>query len=234
MKREEIISRLIDEKFDSKRQFAEYINIPPTTLQSILKRGIGKASIDNVISICRGLGITVDDLERMANQESDQESYDQKKSKELIETFRAYETDKVTLPLYGDIAAGALATIEAVTKENIDTITISRKFLGKYSMNKKLFAMKVNGESMNKVIPNRSYVICKPIEIEEVKEDDIVIFSYDGDYSMKRFRRDDDDRVLIFSPESTDKKFRDLVIPYDTLNDLKIYAKVIWYSVVLD
>jgi repressor LexA len=234
VKREEIISRLIDEKFDSKRQFAEFINIPPTTLQSILKRGIGKASIDNVISICRGLGITIDDLERMANQESDQESYDQKKSKELIEMFRPYETDKVTLPLYGDIAAGALATIEAVTKENVETITIARKFLGKYSMNKKLFAMKVNGESMNKVIPNRSYVICKPIEIEEVKEDDIVIFSYDGDYSMKRFRRDDDDRVLIFSPESTDKKFRDLVIPYDTLNDLKIYAKVIWYSVVLD
>ena len=67
MKREEILSKLIDEKFESKRKFAEYINIPPTTLQSILKRGVGKASIDNVISICRGLGITIEELERMAN-----------------------------------------------------------------------------------------------------------------------------------------------------------------------
>lgn len=69
MKREDVIERLIDEKFSSKRQFAEHIGLPPTTLQSILKRGIGKSSIDNVIRICRGLGITVEDLEKMANQQ---------------------------------------------------------------------------------------------------------------------------------------------------------------------
>jgi len=106
--------------------------------------------------------------------------------------------------------------------------------LGKYANRKDLFVLKVNGESMNKVIPNGSYVVCKPIEIEELKEDDIVIFSHDNEYSMKRFRRDEENHLLIFSPESTDRKYHDIVIPYDTMNDLKIYAKVIWYAVTLD
>ena len=184
MKREEIISKLIDEKFKSKRQFAEFINIPPTTLQSILKRGIGKASIDNVISICKGLGISIDDLERMAqdgviNSEA---------------TGKQDTNENREIPFFGNIAAGALFSVEPITGENLETVTVSKKMLGKYAENKKLFAMKVNGESMNKIIPNYSFVICKPIELEEVKEDDIVIFSYDGEYSMKKFRRDDEDQ----------------------------------------
>lgn len=63
MKRAKIIDQMIEEKFESRRQFAEMVGIPPTTLQSILKRGIGKASVDNVIKICKGLGITVEELE---------------------------------------------------------------------------------------------------------------------------------------------------------------------------
>ena len=35
----------------------------------MLSRGIGKASVDNVIKVCKGLGITTDDLERLATQE---------------------------------------------------------------------------------------------------------------------------------------------------------------------
>lgn len=138
------------------------------------------------------------------------------------------------LPIYGNIAAGALSTVDPVTKENVEYIKLPKIMLGKYSNRKDLFALKVNGESMNKVIPNGSYVICKPIQNDELKEDDVVIFSHDNEYSMKRFRRDEENRLLIFSPESTDRKYHDIVIPYDTMNDLKIYAKVVWYAVVLN
>lgn len=64
--RTEIIENLIDEKFPSAKAFAEHIEIPYTTLKSILKRGIGNATVDNVLKICKGLGITTDQLERMA------------------------------------------------------------------------------------------------------------------------------------------------------------------------
>jgi repressor LexA len=233
MEKAKIVERLIKEAGYSKRQFAEKIGLPPTTLSSMLSRGLGKASIDNVLKVCKGLGITVEELEEMANRGL----YEDRGFKDhhiIREPSQPYITGELELPVYGDIAAGALATIEPVTKDNVEYITLPKSMLGKYANCKNLFALKVNGESMNKVIPNGSYVICKPIEIEELKEDDIVIFSHDNEYSMKRFRRDEENKLLIFSPESTYRKYHDIVIPYDTMNDLKIYAKVIWYAVTLD
>lgn len=70
MNREQIIQRMIKEQGYSLRAFAEKCDIPYTSLYTILNRtGIGKASVDVVISICRGLGITVDELEEMARAE---------------------------------------------------------------------------------------------------------------------------------------------------------------------
>lgn len=67
MNREEIIQQLIKEQGYSLRAFAEKCDIPYTSLYTILNRtGIGKASVDVVITICRELRITVDDLEKMA------------------------------------------------------------------------------------------------------------------------------------------------------------------------
>lgn len=151
----------------------------------------------------------------------------------VAEHSAQYEV-KNKLPLYGSIAAGALAAADTITDNNVEYISIPKPLLGKHAFNKKLFILKVNGDSMNKIMPNGSYVVCKPIQQEDLKDDDIVIFSHDGEYSMKRVRRDEEDRVMIFSPESYNRKFRDIEVSYDTENDLKIYAKVIWYSVVVD
>lgn|SRR5690625_2569438 len=65
-KRTKILEDLIDETGLSKKAFAEKIGIPPTTLRSMLLRGIGNASVNNVIKVCEGLGITVDELQRRA------------------------------------------------------------------------------------------------------------------------------------------------------------------------
>lgn len=71
MNREEIIQQLIKEQGYSLRAFAEKCGIPYTSLYTILNRtGIGKTSVDVVLSICRGLGITVDELEKMAESEN--------------------------------------------------------------------------------------------------------------------------------------------------------------------
>jgi len=70
-RRTEVIERLIDETGLSKKAFAEKIGLPPTTLRSMLQRGIGNATVDNVIKVCKGLGITTDDLEKMAKNQTD-------------------------------------------------------------------------------------------------------------------------------------------------------------------
>ena len=222
MNRGERLKNIIEEKGYSVMSLSRESGVPYTTIRSMIERNLTNASIDNVIKICRVLGIGVESL------------IDQRNGV-VAEKKTSYITKPtISLPLYGDIAAGALSNVEPVTKDNVEYITLPKNMLGKYANRRDLFTLKVNGESMNKVIPNGAYVVCKPIEIEELKEDDIVIFSHDNEYSMKRFRRDEENHLLIFSPESTDRKYHDIVIPYDTMNDLKIYAKVIWYAVTLD
>lgn len=61
-----ILAELIDKR-GSRRAFAEEIGIPPTTLQSMLTRGVGRASVTNVIKVCKALGITTEELVAMAN-----------------------------------------------------------------------------------------------------------------------------------------------------------------------
>ncbi|MEC0271897.1 helix-turn-helix domain-containing protein [Peribacillus frigoritolerans] len=68
-KRTEILKKLIDETGLNQKAFAEKVNLPYTTLRSMLQRGIGNASVDNVIKVCKGLGITTEDLEKLANGE---------------------------------------------------------------------------------------------------------------------------------------------------------------------
>lgn len=70
MERAKILSRLIEEKGYSRRAFAERIGLPPTTLQTMLNRGVGGASIDNVLKVTKGLGITVEELEEMVAMET--------------------------------------------------------------------------------------------------------------------------------------------------------------------
>jgi transcriptional regulator with XRE-family HTH domain len=67
--RTDFIKKLINEKSPSMKAFAESIDMPYTTLRSILERGIGNASVDNVFKVCRGLNIKADELEKLAQGE---------------------------------------------------------------------------------------------------------------------------------------------------------------------
>ncbi|QCP33857.1 Helix-turn-helix motif [Anaerostipes rhamnosivorans] len=66
MEKAKILNRLIKEQGYNLRSFASKCNMPYTTLYGIIRNGAGKASVDNVISICRHLGITVEELNNMA------------------------------------------------------------------------------------------------------------------------------------------------------------------------
>lgn len=57
MTREQFLRNAILDRYISLRQFAQAANIPYSTLMTILTRGIGGASFDAVITICRALEI---------------------------------------------------------------------------------------------------------------------------------------------------------------------------------
>lgn len=124
------------------------------------------------------------------------------------------------------IAAGIPSTIEGIMQ--LDTIAVPFEFLGKHKNNKNLIAMKVSGESMNKIIPNGSYIIMRTdIEFSSLKDGDIVVFDKEHEYSLKHFYKTED--KLIFRPNSTEKSFVD--ITYDINDKVNIRGKVISHIV---
>lgn len=59
---EDKIKDMIISRYGSLRNFCNKIDVPYSTIDSILKRGIGKANVLNVIKICNALGLSVDSL----------------------------------------------------------------------------------------------------------------------------------------------------------------------------
>ncbi|WP_411337187.1 helix-turn-helix domain-containing protein [Ruminococcus gauvreauii] len=66
MEKARILEQLISDSGYSKRAFAAKCGIPVSTLYTLLKRGVGGASVNLVIKICKELGITVEELDEMA------------------------------------------------------------------------------------------------------------------------------------------------------------------------
>lgn len=69
MSREEYIKSLISKKGMTIKSFASSIDMPYSTLLSMLNGSIGGAAVDNVIKICKGLEITISDLQSCADSE---------------------------------------------------------------------------------------------------------------------------------------------------------------------
>ncbi len=56
------LKELIIDNYGSMKKFCEKINMPWTTLDSILKRGIANSNITNVVKITRELGLDTESL----------------------------------------------------------------------------------------------------------------------------------------------------------------------------
>ena len=60
---EDKLKRYIMTRYSSLREFTIKSNIPYSTVNAILKRGIANSSLSNVSKICKALNISVDELE---------------------------------------------------------------------------------------------------------------------------------------------------------------------------
>ncbi len=87
MKHSKLIKKLIEKENMSLRSFAKKIDIPYSTFHSILRRGVGKANVTNIIKICKGLGITVEELNNSSIEYEAKKELTQREKK-LIEMYR--------------------------------------------------------------------------------------------------------------------------------------------------
>lgn len=210
MKRSEFINEEMNVRGWTARDLSKASGVAYTTIRSMLERDFVNASIDNTFKICRALGITAEEL-----------SNGRRSNNNLVaESSYPY----IVTP----ISAGCAETVEAVTEES--NITIPDSVMGKHAGNKDIRMMRVNGESMNRVIPDRSLIAVKKMPIEQIKDGDIVVYNDDYSYAVKRIYRTGD--KVIFRPDSYDASFAE----YQTTADeqLDIIGKVVVYIVELD
>lgn len=98
----------------------------------------------------------------------------------------------------------------------------------KFQMKKKrLNAFKINGTSMNNVIPDGSIVISESVStIENLKDGTIVVAWVDGVATVKRIYKGNHQITLM--PDSTDKSHQPIMIDTD-INNVCVIGRVIWH-----
>ena len=94
MNREWYLKNLINKNGYNMKDFAKSIEMPYSTLLSILNGSVGGASLDNIIKICKGLNITISTLQEQASnifldKFSPEEQELIKKYRELPQTVQA-------------------------------------------------------------------------------------------------------------------------------------------------
>ena len=62
MTREQTLRNLILDRYNSLRQFSMEADIPYSSLMTLLSRGVGGASFDTVVQICKALEIDPRDI----------------------------------------------------------------------------------------------------------------------------------------------------------------------------
>lgn len=128
-------------------------------------------------------------------------------------------TEKI--PVYGSIRAG----MPTLAVENIiGRVWVPIDVQERYGR-ENLFALRINGESMNKVIPNGyAAVFAKGVGVEN---GDIVAVLIDGeDATIKRFEQTS--QAAIFSPESWDETFKPIIFHKTEVQDFKIMGKYLF------
>lgn len=204
------IEKLLREKDISGAELARRVGIDRSTINRYF-RGTRKIGMDEIPKFAEALG--VDPLEL------------------LVGDIPSSEFKRKYTYIPASISAGKPLIAEAVEKYEAKKIELPDSVMGKWAGDKNIFIMRVNGDSMNNVIPHGSLIAVKPIEPSELKVGDIVVYSDGGDYAIKRFLRDGP--RIIFRPDSKDESFYDYVTSIDN-DDLIIHGKVVLYIVELD
>lgn len=121
------------------------------------------------------------------------------------------------LTVYGKVCAGDGKT---AFEDPIDEITNPY-----HRLNGDLFALQVDGDSMNKIVLHGDYAIIQKQPV--VKNGEIAVVLIDNDIAMlKRFYQVDSETIVL-KPESTDSIYKAITFIGEEINNLKIIGRYV-------
>lgn len=128
------------------------------------------------------------------------------------------------VPYYGQVSAGNFETVEVDTKE-LEVPDIA--FNGRNP--KECIALQVNGDSMNKVLSNGSYIIIHDYRRNQdyrLNNNDILVLRLGGEYTVKRVRRTE--TKLHLDPVSYSDEFKTNTFDINNADEIEVIGKVIY------
>lgn len=153
---------------------------------------------------------------------------------ELLGMSLPKKHDSISTYNYFDagLSAGVLESVDPFTSQEVGTIDLSDIIMGKYAGDKDIFITHINGESMNRIIPNGSLIAVKAFtDFNSLSDDDIVVFQDENGMAVKRFFNDVNNKIVTFTPDSTDRCFKPINYLYDNMGNVSFIGKVVVYTV---
>lgn len=191
---------LRNERNESLEKIAEYLNV---TLQTVSNYENEKRDMtpSTIIKLAEYFNVSTDYL--LCKSDS-RNSFNNKKY--------------YMCPVYGQISAGQPNWAE----ENIEgRIPIDPSLMNIINPEEHFF-LRVNGESMNKVVKNGAFALIHKQDV--VKNGEIAVVLVNGyDATLKKFTKQDD--LIILEPQSTDESFKTQV--YDKNTTIKVLGKYV-------
>lgn len=132
-----------------------------------------------------------------------------------------------SVPLLGSIAAGT--PIEMMAVDN--SFPVPARIMEQHP---NAFLLRVDGESMNRVLPNGSYALVDPCDDVESNGKPYAVCVNGYDATIKRVRKLSNGFEL--APDSTDPTFRSVVYDYgiEGTETITVIGRVVWYTLPYD
>lgn len=202
-------------------QISELLGKKSTSAVSEWEKGIRVPNVGDLHDLANYFRVSLDDLVKK-DLEMESLSYN---SSNFYNEYKMFPVS---------ISAGCLENIDGIDTYNL--VTIADEIMGKYAGRKGIIILKVNGESMNKIIPNGAYIVVdtNKTHVTDIKDRDIVVFANSEGYSAKRYINDVKNERFLFKPESLDDTYSDITVEYSESSELKLVGKVVKYIVSLD
>ena len=220
MKLSELIKKYRAEHNLSLRTFAKKTSCSFQYINNIEKDEVKNPSIPTLKSISSAMNMSIDDLFKAVD--------DLKINFSNSDTLTPIPLDNLVfddyfpLPYCSNLSADSF---EELLENDPDCVV----YVPIIFQNKKkhLHAFKMNGTSMNNVIPDGSIVVCEDNYNNGIqyKNGTIVVAFLDGEVTVKRFYKNADNVTL--APDSENKSYTPIIIHDD--KQLYIIGRVIWH-----
>lgn len=210
----EVIKKYREQNNLSLRAFASKCGLSYTYISMLEKNTdyrTGKPiapTLDSVKYIATAMNIPIDDLLKMLD--------DEQEFKMNEETSKFEEHKFHPCPVYGRISAGQPNWAE----ECLDGYLPIDPTLMNIINPEECFFLRVNGESMNKVIKDGAYALIRKTDFVENGEIAVVLVN-GNDATLKKFSKQGD--LIVLEPMSTDNSFTTQVYNKDT--EIKVIGK---------